>query len=223
MRSRPLITAVLLLSLPAQAQDASVLCRSEAERGQTTACQNAIATNPQDAELHALLGQAYFASGLYMEGLQALRRAVQVSNGDPAYRYRFAGFAALVNEYPQAVAELEQAVSVVHDDVRMWTLLADCYRYMKDAPAAQKAGRRAAELGDPAEAYTLALRYNSGKGMPADPVQELRWLERAANGGYVAAMQDLASLYKHGRPGIPPDPVKMKYWKDTAKKTPAQP
>lgn len=219
MKLRPLLVLpLLLLTLPAAAEDYAALCREEAQRGLTKACQKAIAASPRDPELHALLGHAYFASGLYSEGLQALHNAIAASNGAAAYRFRFAGFAALINEYPQAARELELAVADEPRNLKAWTLLADCYRYMKDQPQALRAGRKAAELGDPAEAYILASRYNSGDGVTADPAEELRWLERAARAGYVAAMQDLARLYADGRPGIPPDADKRKYWEKKARK-----
>lgn len=217
MKSRYLLVLPLLLlaSLPAMAaEDYAAQCQEQAQRGLTSACEQAIAANPQDAELRALLGHAHFASGAYAEGLQALRAAVTVSGGAAAYRYRFAGFAALINEYAQAAEELELAVMTAPNDVKIWTLLADCYRYMKNPKQALRAGRQAAELGDPAEAYILASRYNSGDGVAVDPEQELRWLERSAKAGYVAAMLDLAQLYADGRPGIPADPAKRKYWKD---------
>lgn len=216
---RPLLLA-LAAAWPwaAVAQDDIALCHREADRGQTAACERAIAARPQDAELHALLGQAYFASGFYPEGLQAFRQAIRASKGDPGYRYRFAGYAALVNEYPQAAKELELAVLDTPKDARLWTLLADCYRFMKDKPKVLRASRQAAELGDTAEAYALALYYGNSEEAEVNPKEELRWMERAAKSGHVAAMQDLARLYAEGRPGIPPDPEKQKYWKDKAGK-----
>jgi TPR repeat protein len=207
-----------LLSLSAAAQDDAALCREEAQRGQVTACQKAITAMPRDPELHALLGQAYFASGLYHDGLQALRNAVIASNGATEHRYRYAGFAALINEYPKAAQELELAVAAEPGHLKAWMLLADCYRYMKKKPEAQHAGRMAAELGDPAEAYILAHRYNSGEGVKVDPAEELRWLERSAKSGYVAAIQDLVRFHTDGRPGIPPDAAKRDYWQRKAKK-----
>lgn len=202
---------------PAMAEDYAALCRDEAMRGLTRACQKAIAGNPKDPELHALLGQAYFASGFYAEGLQALRAAIAASNGAAAYRYRFAGFAALINEYPQAAQELEMAVADDPNDMKAWSLLADSYRFMKDKVQALRASRHAAELGDPAEAYALATRYGSGDGMPADYAEELRWLEQSARSGYVAAMQELALFYATGRPGIPPDRHRQQYWENAAR------
>lgn len=213
-----LLLPILLAGIPALAQDAAATCRDEAQRGLTQACLKAVAADPRDPELQALLGHAYFASGFYTEGLQALREAIAVSKGAPAYRYRYAGFAALINEYPKAAAELELAVADEPENLKAWTLLADCYRYMKDQKQALRAGRKAAELGDPAEAYILATRYNSGDGVGVDPTEELRWLERAAKAGYVAAIQDLVRFHADGRPGIPPDTTKRDYWQRKAKK-----
>ncbi|PJI44416.1 MAG: hypothetical protein CTR53_01535 [Ferrovibrio sp.] len=213
-----ILLSVLLTGTSVAATDYAAACRDEAQRGLTTACEKAIAVNPNDAELHALLGHAYFASGFYAEGLQALREAITVSRGAPAYRYRYAGFAALINEYPKAAAELELAVADEPRNLKAWTLLADCYRYMKDKPLALRAGRKAAELGDPAESYILSTLYNSGDGVSIDPKEELRWLERAAKAGYAAAVQDIVRFYADGRPGIPPDTAKRDYWQRKAKK-----
>jgi TPR repeat protein len=210
---------ILLAGLPASAtQDDAAICREEAQRGLTTTCLKAIAASPRDPELHALLGHAYFASGFYAEGLQALRDAVIASNGAVAYRYRFAGFAALINEYPKAAKELELAVADEPDNLKAWILLADCYRYMKNKPQALRAGRKAAELGDPAESYLLSVRYNNGDGVGIDPKEELRWLERSAKAGYAAAIQDLVRFHTDGRPGMPPDTAKRDYWQRKAKK-----
>lgn len=205
------------LALPAAAQDFSASCRVEARRGLTKACEAAIAKQPRDPALHALLGEAHFASGFYGEGLQALRQAIALSDGAAEYRYRFAGYAALINDYPQAAAELELLVKAEPDHVKAWALLADCYRFMKDRPQVVRASRRAAELGDAAEAYALGVRYGSGDGIAADFREEQRWLERAAQSGYVAAMQELARFYAEGRPGVPADPGRQRQWEDAAR------
>jgi len=210
--------ALAFAALPATAQDLPALCREEAQRGLTKACEAAIARQPHEPALYSMLGEAHFASGFYGDGLKAFRQAIAVSQGAAEYRYRFAGYAALINEYPQAAAELELLVKTDPDHVKAWALLADCYRYMKNKPQAVRAGRRAAELGDPAEAYALGVRYGSGDGVPVDVRQELRWLEQAAKGGYVAAMQELARLYAEGQPGLAPDAAKQRQWEDAARK-----
>lgn len=214
----PAFILLLLVAMPAGAEDYAALCHAEAQRGQIKACEKAIAATPMDPELHALLGHAFFAKGLYQEGLQALRLAIRKSHGSPSYRYRFAGFAALVNEYAQAAEELELAVKDDANDVKAWSLLADCYRSLKDQPQVLRTSRQAAELGDPAEAYLLGMRYGNGDGLPADYKEEQRWLEKSARSGHVGAMQELALLYSTGRPGIPPNHTKQKYWEDAARK-----
>lgn len=205
-----------LLASPAGAQDWVAQCRADASRGITIACERAIDLTPNDPELYALLGDAYFSAGRYGEGLYALQEAVAVSNGQPEYRFRFAGYAALVNEYILAAEELELAVQARPEDRKAWALLADCYRSLENDAQALRASRRAAELGDPAEAYAMSGRFAAGRGVPPSPAEELRWLEASAGGGHVAAMQDLAQIYGEGRPGIPPDPAKQRRWREAA-------
>lgn len=206
-----------LLAAPVAAQDWTSRCRAEAPRGITAGCEKALEGDPRNPELHALLGEAYFAVSFYGEGLQALREAIAASNGAPEYRYRFAAYASLINEYVQAADQLELAVAARPKDVKSWSLMADCYRYMKNDAKALRAGRTAAELGDAAEAYALAARFATGQGVTRDPKEELRWLERSAQNGYVAAMQDLAQLYREGRPGIPADAAKQRYWDEAVR------
>lgn len=217
MRLFAVALSLLFLAAPASAQDWTTRCRAEAPRGMTAACEKALEREPRNPELHALLGEAYFAVSFYGEGLQALREAIAASNGAPEYRYRFAAFASLVNEYVQAADELELVVAARPRDVKSWSLMADCYRYMKNDAQALRASRAAAELGDAAEAYALADRFATGRGVARDPQEELRWLEKSARSGYIAAMQELASFYADGRPGIPADSTKQRYWENAAR------
>jgi cytochrome c-type biogenesis protein CcmH/NrfG len=216
--------AALLAVVAALAGDAraagdwAARCRSEAAQGRATACEKALQTDPGDPALHALLGEAYFADGSYAQGLLSMRRAIDMSGGAPAYRLRFAGFAALVNEYADAAEELKQVVAVQPRNAHAWALLAVCLRILKDDAEALQASRRAAALGDAAEAYAMAGRYGSGDGVPRDAREERNWLRRAAHGGYIAAMQDLTTLYANGRPGIPPDPAKQHYWEEALRR-----
>ncbi|HEX6957873.1 MAG TPA: hypothetical protein VF194_07805 [Ferrovibrio sp.] len=213
-----LLALALPAALPAMAQDWPARCRNDAARGLTAACEQAVQADPDDPELYALLGQGYFTAGSYLEGLQIMRIAIEKSHGAPDYRYRFAGYAALINEFVEAADELKQIVAVRPDDVKAWSLLADCYRFLKDDSGALLASRNAAELGDAAEAYALAGRYAEGIGVAQDFHQEQDWLERAAGEGYVAAMQDLVRFYADGRPGIPADAVKRRQWEAAVKR-----
>ncbi len=218
MRFLAAVAFLLLFAAPAMAQDWAARCRAEASRGITAGCEKALERDPRNPELHALLGEAYFAVSFYGEGLESFREAIAASGGDPEYRYRFAAFASLINEYVQATDELELAVAARPKDVKSWTLMADCYRLMKNDAGAFRASRAAADLGDAAEAYALAARFGAGKGVARDPKEELRWLEISAQRGYIAAMEDLVQFYKDGRPGIPADAARQRYWEDAVRK-----
>src|SRR3546814_14556414 len=111
MRSAGIAVCFALLAAPAAAQDWAERCRAEAPRGVTASCEKALESDPRNPELHALLGEAYFAVSFYGEGLQALREAITASDGAPEYRYRFAAYASLINEYVQATDELELVVA----------------------------------------------------------------------------------------------------------------
>jgi len=56
----------------------------------------------------------------------------------------------------------------------------------------------AAEAGDPAAAYEIAIRYSDGRGIPLNPEEAAVWFQRAANGGIVPAIFRLGGLYEKG-------------------------
>ncbi len=58
--------------------------------------------------------------------------------------------------------------------------------------------REAAVGGWPQAQYEVAVFYYSGKGVEADPVQALTWLETAAENNHVLAQRFLGALYMNG-------------------------
>jgi localization factor PodJL len=58
--------------------------------------------------------------------------------------------------------------------------------------------REAATAGNAAAEYEVGLRYAEGRGVTADPVQAVRWLELAAKQGLAMAQFRLASFYEKG-------------------------
>jgi localization factor PodJL len=56
----------------------------------------------------------------------------------------------------------------------------------------------AAEAGDPAAAYEVALRFADGRGVPLNPEAAAFWFERAARGGLVPAIFRLGGIYEKG-------------------------
>src|SRR3954451_14006279 len=81
-------------------------------------------------------------------------------------------------------------------------------------PAALRRAVRLAEQGDVKQAFPLLTRaaragiaeaeyrvgrcYLEGTGVPPSRMEGVRWLERAANQGYVGAQAQLATLFIHG-------------------------
>jgi localization factor PodJL len=65
--------------------------------------------------------------------------------------------------------------------------------------------RVAAAAGNPAAEYELGVRYAGGRGMPQNLPEALRWLQRAADAGFVPALFRLASLNEKGE-GLKKDP-----------------
>jgi localization factor PodJL len=56
----------------------------------------------------------------------------------------------------------------------------------------------AAAANNPAAEYEMGARYAEGRGVPANPQEAVRWLERAANAGFAPAQFRLASLNEKG-------------------------
>jgi putative methionine-R-sulfoxide reductase with GAF domain len=71
--------------------------------------------------------------------------------------------------------------------------------------------RQSAEKGDPATAYTLALRYATGEGVKLSENEAVRWFSKAAAQGYVPAQSRLGSIYYSGR-GVPQDLNRAYFW-----------
>ncbi|HEY1153783.1 MAG TPA: hypothetical protein VGE73_08030 [Pseudolabrys sp.] len=58
--------------------------------------------------------------------------------------------------------------------------------------------RTAAQKGNPAAAYEIAVRYSEGKGVPANLDEAAKWYDRAAQGGIVPAIFRVGTLYEKG-------------------------
>ena len=72
--------------------------------------------------------------------------------------------------------------------------------------------RLAAEQGNEDAQTNLADLLLRGEGGPADPVQAIFWLEKAASNGAGWLARILANLYETGEMGVPRDPERSAYW-----------
>lgn len=80
-----------------------------------------------------------------------------------------------------------------------------------DYAAAVNQFREAAEQGDAAAQYNLALMYGNGKGVPQDDTEAMKWYSRSAEQGYAYAQYNLSMVYYFGQ-GVPQDYVAAYKW-----------
>lgn len=78
----------------------------------------------------------------------------------------------------------------------------------------QRLAARASD-GDVAAQFAVGQRLSFGEGVEQDPAAAAVWYERAAAGGNVDAMVNLAALYRGGR-GVPRDPANAAAWLERA-------
>ncbi len=76
--------------------------------------------------------------------------------------------------------------------------------------------RKAAELDDPAGAYSLGKMYLRGEGIEKNEEKALYWISQAARKDYVPALRFFANAYQLGELGLTVDTDKAKRWEDRA-------
>mgnify|MGYP001817111378 FL=1 len=74
-----------------------------------------------------------------------------------------------------------------------------------------KKDRLAAEAGDASAQFRMALRYESGTGVPQDYAESVKWLRKAADQGLPEAQFNMGSMYMNGL-GVPEDPAEGFGW-----------
>ena len=81
-----------------------------------------------------------------------------------------------------------------------------------DAQVTELAQLRAlAEQGDAVAQYNLGLMSASGRGVPEDDVEAVRWYRLAADQGYATAQYNLGNRYANGE-GVPEDDLLAYMW-----------
>ena len=71
--------------------------------------------------------------------------------------------------------------------------------------------RGLAEQGDAIAQYNLGLMSASGRGVPEDDVEAVRWYRLAADQGYATAQYNLGNRYANGE-GVPEDDLLAYMW-----------
>jgi TPR repeat protein len=69
-----------------------------------------------------------------------------------------------------------------------------------------------ASLGYAPAQHNVALMYQRGLGVPAKPELAVSWFTKAADGGYVQSMNQLAAWFETGGYGMQPDAARSVQW-----------
>lgn len=172
---------------------------------------------PKDPALLRQQGIAAFNAEKFRTSFILYREAISLAPTDASLRFELAGYMAAISEYEPAITVLGGALALEPENARGWALLATLHGYLKHPLESFQASRRAAELGDRREAFTLAWIYGGEQaqnfGVKPNPAQEKHWLEQAAEAGHIEAMQALAEFYAKGRPGFPPNEKRSREWR----------
>ncbi len=75
--------------------------------------------------------------------------------------------------------------------------------------------RWAAEQGDAEAQHNLGVMYSTGRGVPQDDSEAVRWYRLAAEQGLAEAQYTLGVAYSEGR-GVPQDHVQAYMWLNLA-------
>ena len=86
---------------------------------------------------------------------------------------------------------------------------------MQDYAEAVKWYRLAAEQGDSAAQYNLAVMYNNGEGVLQDYAEAMKWYRLAAEQGYADAQKAIGILYEYGD-GVLQNNVRAHMWYNIA-------
>ena len=86
---------------------------------------------------------------------------------------------------------------------------------VKSAPPSTDKIAAAANTGNPVAETIIGLKYLDGQGIAADPVQALKWLQKAADAGQAVAQYRLGTMYERGQ-GVTANPASAAKWYQAA-------
>ncbi len=154
-----------------------------------------------------LLSQARFD-----EAVEAYTLIADAIPEDAAAHYDLAGALAFIRRYAEAIDAVERAIALDDSDARFYELAAVSHQQLSQFSEAFEATRRGAELGDIKAMYTLAGMYEHGRGTESSDPHARRWLERAADGGHLGAMDAMIRVYRDGLYGQPRNLERAAEW-----------
>ena len=98
--------------------------------------------------------------------------------------------------------------------VAVLVALAPCVPVQAQTPFVDEI-RALAEAGDAESQVNLGVMYDTGRGVPQDDAEAVRWYRLAADQGHASAQGNLGVMYGTGD-GVPQDYVQAHMWFDLA-------
>jgi len=78
------------------------------------------------------------------------------------------------------------------------------------------------EQGHASAQFNLGVMYGTGKGVPQDHAEAVKWYRRGAEQGHAGAQNNLGTMYDNGQ-GVPQDFVQAHLWYNLAASTLKEP
>lgn len=203
----------------AATEELKALCAKGARNGDIAVCGAAHKAFPDDLKVRKDYARAVYISGRYDAALEIYKDLAAKQPKDAQAQLDYAGMLGSLKRYPEAVAPIEAAMRLDPRNIITFRTAVIIYRNVKQPASAFKAALGGAALGDRLAMYELAWFYFEGEGTEKNETEGVKWMEKAAEAGHVAAMREVAEIYLDGLRGQQPDQDKALKWAREARKS----
>lgn len=191
-------------------------CAVEWVRGESASCEKAIAENARDLRSRHNLAGAFIVRGDNRRLLKAYEEITLVTPNDPMAHFNYGSTAGTLRYYQIAITALHRAIGLKPDFVEAHLVLSMAFDKLGQHAEAAEAKLKAAEFGEITAMYEVAEYYARSTGTPGNERKAFAWMERAANGGHIGAMERMAEIYFHGQLRQTRDPRRGELWRQKA-------
>ncbi len=174
----------------------------------------AIALGPGHAAFHSQQASLLARLGRKAEALEALGRALELSDA-PGHYLRRGMVLAETGRHAEAVADLQNAAELGDRYAQQrlgWGYRMGDYGLRKNPAEALKWFRRVAEWGDNYAQHMVGDLLHEGAGGKPDSAEAAKWYRLAAEDGYAPAQGNLGALYWNGIGVVQDRWTAMRWW-----------